>query len=95
MGHKGTHHFPSVQPAGADNMTQFCFIDANGWDPLTGPPSHWSPISMVPHLNGPPSHWSHISLVPQCDPDYQCDYTVLIGPPSHWSPSLTLSTLFS
>ena len=67
-----------------------------GWDPLTGPPSHWSPnatlviqFSLVPHLICPPmrpwfhsSQWSPISLVLECDPDY----TVLIGSPSHWSP---------
>ena len=60
-------------------------------DPLTGPPSHWSPISLVPfslvpqlthwspntilELIGTPSHWSPISLVPH-----------LIGPPFHSSP---------
>ena len=55
-------------------------------DPLTGPPSHWSPISLVPfslvpQLIGPPIHyWS--SLVPH-----------LIGPPYHWSP-ISLVPLF-
>ena len=46
---------------------------------LTGPPSHWSPFSLVtpssanpngPHLIGPPSHW----------------FPRLTGPPSHWPP---------
>ena len=56
------------------------------WDPLIGPPSHWSPISLVPfslvpQLIGPPIHyWS--SLVPH-----------LIGPPYHWSP-ISLVPLF-
>ena len=55
-------------------------------DPLTGPPSHWSPLSLVPfslvpQLIGPPIHyWS--SLVPH-----------LIGPPYHWSP-IPLAPLF-
>ena len=53
-------------------------------DPPTGPPSHWSPISLVPfslvpQLIGPQyiigAHWSPISLVPH-----------ITGPPSHWSP---------
>ena len=53
---------------------------------LHGPPSHWSPISLVPfslvpQLIGPPIHyWS--SLVPH-----------LIGPPYHWSP-ISLVPLF-
>ena len=55
-------------------------------DPLTGPPSHWSPISLVPfslvpQLIGPPiRYWS--SLVPH-----------LIDPPYHWSP-ISLAPLF-
>ena len=66
-------------------------MEKSGWtslirDPLTGPPSHWSPISLVPfslfpQLIGPPIHyWS--SLVPH-----------LIGPPYHWSP-ISLVPLF-
>ena len=31
---------------------------------IIGPPSHRSPISLVPHLIGSPSHWSPISLIP-------------------------------
>ena len=60
--------------------------DSPSRDPLTGPPYHWSPISMVPfslvpQLIGPPIHyWS--SLVPH-----------LIGPPYHWSP-ISLVPLF-
>ena len=44
---------------------------------IIGPPSHWSPISLVPHLIDPPisTHAPLISLVPH-----------LIGPPTHWSP---------
>ena len=46
---------------------------------LIGPPSHWFPISLVPHpigphLIGPPIHKSPTTLFE------------LIGPPSHWSP---------
>ena len=59
-----------------------------------GPPSHWSPISLVPHLIGPPSHWSPISLIPQLAPMHHSSHWSpislvprLIGPPSHWSPS--------
>ena len=52
----------------------------NQWrDGIIGPPSHWSPFSLVTpssaNPNGPPSHWSPISLVPH-----------LIGPPTHQSP---------
>ena len=63
-------------------------------DPLTGPPSHWSPISLVPHLISTPTHQSPISLVPQLAPIYHPFHWPpislvprLIGPPSHWSPS--------
>ena len=55
-------------------------------DPLTGPPSHWSPFSFVTpssaNPNGPPSHWFPISLVPQLISPH------LIGPPisTHASP---------
>ena len=61
---------------------------------IIGPPSHWSPISLVPQLAPmhPPSHWSPISLVPQCNPGYtvlispngMCDAWVLIGGPMGW-----------
>ena len=47
------------------------------WVHIIGPPSHWSPISLVPHLIGPPSHWFPISLVPQLAPRHH---------PFHWSP---------
>ena len=60
-------------------------------DPLTGPPSHWSPISLVPFSlvgsahwspsHWSPSHWSPNSLVPQ----------YIIG--AHWSP-ISLVPLF-
>ena len=60
---------------------------------IIGPPSHWSPISLVPHLIGPPSHWSPISLIPQLAPMHHSFHWSpislvprLIGPPSHWSP---------
>ena len=62
---------------------------------IIGPPSHWSPISLVPHLIGPPSHWFPISLVPHLigplliDPPIHKSPTTLfelIGPPTHWSP---------
>ena len=46
---------------------------------IIGPPSHWSPISLIPHLIGPPSHWS---------PKWHPCTTRFIGPPSHWSPRL-------
>ena len=49
---------------------------------IIGPPSHWSPISLVPHLIGPPSHWSPISLVPfSLVPQF-------ISPPLHYLNSL-------
>ena len=63
---------------------------------LIGPPSHWSPFSLVhpfsANPNGPPSHWSPISLVPHligppisthAPPIPMVPH--LIGPPSHWS----------
>ena len=65
--------------AGPDVTTVCPDVPKEIRDPLTGPPSHWSPISLVPfslvpQLIGPAIHyWS--SLVPH-----------LIGPPSHWSP---------
>ena len=39
-----------------------CTWELNVMMELIGPPSHWSPISLVPHLIGPASHWSPISL---------------------------------
>ena len=55
--------------------------------------THWSPISLVPHLTGPPTHRSPLSLVPQVAPmhhPFQWSPISLVprltGPPSHWSP---------
>ena len=58
------------------------------WVHIIGPPSHWSPISLVPHLIGPPSHWSPISLVPQLAPrHHQFHWSpISLVPPTHWSP---------
>ena len=57
----------------------WCATITNQRDPLTGPPSHWPPISLVPfslapQLIGPPILYCN-SLVPH-----------LIGPQSHWPP---------
>ena len=55
---------------------------------IIGPPSHWSPISLVPHLIGPPSHWSPISLIPQLAPMHHSFHwsPISLVPPTHWSP---------
>ena len=55
---------------------------------IIGPPSHWSPISLVPHLTGPPSHWSPISLIPQLAPMHHSFHwsPISLVPPTHWSP---------
>ena len=55
---------------------------------IIGPPSHWSPISLVPHLIGPPSHWFPISLVPQLAPRHHPFHwsPISLVPPTHWSP---------
>ena len=64
-------------------------------DPLTGPPSHWSPDTLLEPI-GPPSHWSPISLVPHLfGPPFHSSthhrpnpmVPHLIGSPSHWSPN--------
>ena len=58
------------------------------WVHIIGPPSHWSPISLVPHLIGPPSHWSPISLIPQLAPMHHSFHwsPISLVPPTHWSP---------
>ena len=55
---------------------------------IIGPPSHWSPISLVPHLIGPPPHWSPISLIPQLAPMHHSFHwsPISLVPPTHWSP---------
>ena len=55
---------------------------------IWGECSHWSPISLVPHLIGPPSHWSPISLVPQLAPMHHPFHwsPISLVPPTHWSP---------
>ena len=55
---------------------------------IIGPPSHWSPISLVPHLIGPPSHWSPISLIPQLAPMHHSFHwsPISLVPQTHWSP---------
>ena len=58
------------------------------WVHIIGPPSHWSPVSLVPHLIGPPSHWFPISVVPQLAPRHHPFHwsPISLVPPTHWSP---------
>ena len=57
---------------------------------LTGPPSHWSAISLVPHLIGPPisTHAPPIPLVPHLIGPFSP-----AGPPIHKSPPLCLNSI--
>ena len=57
---------------------------------LTGPPSHWSPISLVPQLapTHRPFQWSPISLVPHPIGPFSP-----AGPPIHKSPPHCLNSM--